>query len=181
MPTLDQIKQTVAQVNPIQEKRLLKMKEIPELVNFLHTDEQILRITPALVKHKHDVYPGIFSATNSRCFFLYKGGLITKIITEQFPYEKISSVEYKAGVLSADLIIYATGNSIKLENIAKEEVNDICEFLNQHSHQSVSTQTDFSPSANDVISQLERLAALKHQGALSEEEFEFSKKKLLGI
>jgi hypothetical protein len=173
MPTVDEIKDMIHNVNPTYAKGLLKMKEIPELVSFLATDEVILKITPAFL-NTGSWKSGVFVATDRRCFFLYKGGFFTKVITEQFTYDKISSVEYITDMVAVDLTIHSSGNSIKLKTIANSEVRELCEFLNSRAH----TPT---ASSNDVISQLERLVALKTQGALNEEEFIFSKKKLLGM
>lgn len=180
MPTLDQIKQMISQVNPKEEKSLIKMKEFPELESFLHADEVILKIASAFLSVDSGKN-GVLVATNTRCFFLYKGGLFSKVTIEQFAYDKISSVEYKTGILSADLIIHASGNRIKLEHLGNDVVRDICDFLNSHSRKPLSNTTPVSVNTDDVVSQLERLAILKENGVLTEEEFNVAKKKLLGL
>jgi len=181
MPNLDQLKQIITEVNPLKAKQILKMKEISELVNFLHDDEKILRITTATSKGKDYTHPGLFIATNTRCFFFYKGGLITKVIAEQFPYNKISSVGFKTGMMAADLLIDSSGASVvKLEWVDKSEVQELCEFLNSRAHSMSNQPIPVSPTdGDDIISKLERLAALKQSGALTEEEFLQAKTKLL--
>lgn len=186
MPTINQIKEMIHIINPALEPLLLKMKEIPELENFLHDDEEILRITKATSHGKDYVHPGVFVATNTRCFFFYKGGLITKVTAEQFPYDKISRVSFHSGMISADLFIESSGASIvKLEYVAKNEVQELCDFLNAQartaSAQSSEPIPSTSNSADDMISQLERLASLKSIGALTDDEFSQAKAKLLSL
>lgn len=182
MPTLSEIEKLIPQLNPRLDKQLLKMKEIPELETFLHSDETILRITSAFLKEGSGKN-GVFVATNTRCFFLYKGGLFNKVSSEQFAYDKISSVEFKTGMISAELIIYTSGNKIQLSNITKEEVRDLCEFLNSQSRKKPEPAAPpaSANTGNDMIAQLERLAHLKEIAAITEEEFIVAKKKLLGM
>lgn len=181
MPTLSEIEKLIPQLNPRLYTKLLKMKEIPELETFLHSDETILRITSTFLKG--GARNGIFVATNTRCFFLYKGGLFNKVSSEQIPYDKISSVEFNIGLLTGELVIYTSGNKIELENIIKEEVRDLCEFINSQSRKK--PEPAFPPTSvntgNDMIAQLERLAHLREIAAITEEEFIVAKKKLLGI
>ncbi|HAK74456.1 MAG TPA: hypothetical protein DCP36_14515, partial [Sporomusaceae bacterium] len=108
MPTLSEIEKLIPQLNPRRYTKLLKMKEISELVTFLHPDETILRITPALLPE--GVRNGIFIATNTRCFFLYKGGFFSEIFFELILYDKISSVEFNMSI--GQLIIYTVSKKI---------------------------------------------------------------------
>lgn len=180
MPTLSEIEKLIPQLNPRLYTKLLKMKEISELETFLHSDETILRITSAILKGSGK--NGVFVATNNRCFFLYKGGLFSHVSSEQFAYDKISSVEFSTGLISAELVIYASGNKIEL-SIIKEEVRDLCEFLNSQSRKKPEPVAPpaSANTGNDMIAQLERLAHLKEIAAITEEEFVVAKKKLLGM
>lgn len=86
-------------------------------------------------------------------------------------------------MISADLIIYTSGNKIQLSNITKEEVRDLCEFINSQSRKKpeLAAPAASTNTGNDMIAQLERLAHLKEIAAITEEEFVVAKKKLLGL
>lgn len=179
MPTLNELQSLIPQLNPKQYKKLLKMKEIPELVTFLHPDETILRIIPALLADS--AKDGIFIATNTRCFFLYKGGFFNEIFFEQILYDKISSVE--SDISLGQLVIYTFGKKTDFRGFIKEEVLDLCDFI--RSQERKKSELAAAPASinasNDMITQLERLAHLKEQGSITEEEFTVAKKKLLGM
>lgn len=179
MPTLSEIEKLIPQLSPRRYTDLLKMKEIPELVTFLHPDETILRITPTLLTD--GVRKGIFIATNTRCFFLYKGGFFNEIFFELILYDKISNVEFNMSI--GQLIIYTVSKKIEFQGIIKEELRDLCDFISSQARKK--SEPAAAPASantgNDMIAQLERLAHLKEQGAITEEEFTVAKKKLLGM
>lgn len=179
MPTLNELQSLLPQLSPRRYTELLKMKEIPELVTFLHPDETILKITPTLLTE--GVRKGIFIATNTRCFFLYKGGFFNEIFFEQILYDKISSVEFNMSV--GQLVIYTVGKKIEFQGIIKEELRDLCDFISSQAHKKseLAATPASANTGNDMITQLERLAHLKEQGAITEEEFTAAKKKLLGM
>ncbi|MDF2566439.1 MAG: phage protein [Massilibacillus sp.] len=198
MPTLSEIEKLIPQLSPRRYTELLKMKEIPELVTFLHPDETILRITPTLLTD--GVRKGIFIATNTRCFFLYKGGFFNEIFFELILYDKISSVEFNMsigqlviytvskkiefqGIIKEELRDLCVSKKIEFQGIIKEELRDLCDFISSQARKK-SEPAAAPASANtgsDMIAQLERLAHLKEQGAITEEEFIVAKKKLLGM
>ena len=187
MPSVDKIKEMIHNANPSKEKQIFRMKEVPELEKFLHADEVILRVTPAMASGKDYTHNGLFIATNRRCFFFYKGGIITKVIAEQFPYNKLSSVSFHSGFIAADLLIQSSGaNVFKVGMIEKKEIQELCDFLNTKAREATQIQVPITPvqtqahvPTDDLVAQLEKLATLKANGILSDEEFAQAKAKLL--
>ena len=66
---------------------------------------------------------------------------------------------------------------------AKKEAEEQAQYQQDQYEQQYQQQYEQPPATpeDDVVSQLERLAALKEQGILTEEEFAAQKAKLLGI
>lgn len=81
-------------------------------------------------------------------------------------------------MLSADLIIYTSGNKIELTRLHNEEVRDLSEFINSQSRKKPEPAVPVTNTnaGNDMIAQLERLAHLKEISAITEEELTVAKK-----
>ncbi len=174
----------------------LGRKEIAELPSILWEDELPERII-------HGWYGkgnGIVVATNKRLVFVDKG-LMWGLRVEDFPYDKVSSIEYNTGLLLGELTIYTSGNRAKIENIDKSQCREFAEYVRaritsvmQHRsvpsapHAVTTMQTNpvgpqASPvaSGHELMAQLERLGQLKIQGLIDDQEFKAAKAKLLGI
>lgn len=61
---------------------------------------------------------GIFAATNKRLIFIDKG-LMYGLKVEDFHYDKISSIQYLAGLLLGKLLIFVSGNKEVIDNVDK--------------------------------------------------------------
>lgn len=155
--------------------------EIDELPNILWDDEVPERIVQGFYKNGN----GILVATNKRVIFVNKGWVSLKV--EDFPYDRISSIEYGTGLVLGKIIIYSSGNKAVIEQVSKEYVRDFADYVRARStkassHAStppVAHTTPMSPGVDDPLSKLERLAKLRDQGAISPEEYDLLKKKLL--
>ena len=179
MYTVDEIKDAIRAL-PLEElqiKMVVDKSEIKELPNIIQDDETIKDIVPGF----YDQGSGILVATNRRLIFVYKG-LMWGLKVEDFPFDKISSIQYELGMLGGELEIFASGNEAKIKAVAKDRCRAFCEHV--RSLISTSVKKEDAPSAapasnDDMLSQLERLAKLKEAGALTDEEFALAKKKLL--
>lgn len=155
-------------------------REIKRLEGHLHGGEEV-RI---LAKGRYENAYGIVALTTQRLMFL-KEGLMGNTL-EDFPLDKISSVQSKAGMLMGELKIYSSGNSSIIDQIPKQDQRMIAEALRQRiatSDAAPSTPNASHPVAPqiDVAEQLTKFAALRDQGVISEEEFAAQKSKLLGM
>jgi hypothetical protein len=84
----------------------------------------------------------------------------------------------------AKITIFAPGNKAEIKHVHKEQVRAFCDYV--RARISGATQHASAPQAppatggqTDVVSQLERLAKLKEQGILTDEEFQAQKQKIL--
>lgn len=175
VPTLDEIKSQIQTIDGA--SKFFGFKEIKQLPDILWEDELIEK----LVQGFYNTGQGILVATNKRLIFVDKG-LIYGLRVEDFPYDKITSIQYKTGLLFGEIKIFASGNKADITQINKQQTRDFAEYVRarissvkEHASAPAPVQT----SSGDVITQLERLAELKEQGFLSEEEFLAQKKKIL--
>lgn len=155
--------------------KLLSRKEVKELPSLLWEDE----LPEALSTGRYNNGNGIVVATNKRAIFIDKG--LMSLTVEDFPYDRISSIEFHTGMMMGDITIYTSGNKAEIKSIPKDQVRPFAEFLRARITSAVPHQSQqASPGgSDDHIAQLERLASLKAQGAITEQEFEAEKSKLL--
>jgi len=156
-------------------------KELKELPNILWSDESVENIIQGTYNNGN----GILVATNRRLVFVDKGFLYG-LKVEDFPYEKISSIQYETGLLLGKLTIFTSGNKAVIDNVYKEKVRAFGDWVRAKISNASVISPPSMPKVNatsspslDIIEQLERLAKLKEQGILTEEEFQIQKKKIL--
>lgn len=176
MPTLEQVKEKVKNLDGC--SRFIGKWEINELPKILCEDEDILRLSDGV----YNQGLGIVVATNKRVLFLNKGILSSQI--EDFGYNKISSIQCNKGLALASLVIYTAGNKAVIDSMGKEDAQYFADCIRARISQGDSTsqiQQNGTPVGNtdDVVSKLERLAKLKEQGILTDEEFAQQKAKIL--
>lgn len=172
--------------------KLRGRREMDELPNILWEDE----VLEKLVQGKYNNNGGILVATNKRLIFIDKALLGSRLRVEDFPYDKLTSIQYDTGSFFSDastlepdrratITIFASGNKAEIKHVHKEQVQGFCDYVRARTsgiaeHASAPQAAASGGGAPDVVSQLERLARLKEQGMLTDEEFQGEKKKLLG-
>ena len=149
----------------------LKRKEIKELPKILSKNEKIDNI----IEGMYNGGIGILVSTNRRLIFIDKG-ILYGLKVEDFPLNKISSIQYETGLLSGKIKIHTTGNITTIDKVEKTSVRDFAEFVRNKIELKAETKNE---NQNDIFDKLEKLGNLKDKGILSNEEFEIQKKKLL--
>jgi len=177
MPTLIEIQSQIKNLGGLE--NYLGRKEIKELPAILWNDEKVENIIQGTYNNGN----GILVATNRRLVFVDKGFLFG-LKVEDFPYDKISSIQYETGMLFGKITIFTSGNKALIENVLKAKVrvfgDSVRAKISTPKENSVPQQT-INQSPIDVADQLERLAKLKENGVLSDEEFAQQKSKILGF
>ena len=157
--------------------RFLRRREINELPSVLWEDE----LPEMVVTGLYNDSKGILVATNQRLLFLDKGFMSFKM--EDFSYDKITSIESKTGMLEGEITIYASGNKEEIKSIPKDLTRPFADFLgakvSRSSKPSLPSSETSSPSVS-IADELEKFAALRDRGILSEAEFAEQKARLLG-
>ena len=176
MPSLEEVKSQIEHLGGA--TKLLGFKEIKELPKILWEDEQVEK----LVQGRYGKGIGILVATNKRLIFVDKG-LIYGLRVEDFPYDKISSIQYETGLVYGEIKIFASGNKADIEHVNKKHAKNFAEYVRARisgvKEHASAPEDPAQASSDDVITQLERLAKLKEQGILSEDEFLVQKENIL--
>ena len=120
---------------------------------------------------------GILVSTNRRLVFIDKG-LLYGLKVEDFPLDKITSIQYETGILMGKIKIHTSGNIAEIDNIEKASTRNFSEFVRNKLSQPTKT-TDTNNSQPDILTQIEKLGKLKDSGIITEDEFIEQKKKLL--
>jgi hypothetical protein len=157
--------------------KLLGRKEVAELPAILWEGE----IVQDIIQGYYNNGLGILVATQRRLIFVDKG-LMWGLKVEDFPVDKISSIQYETGLLMGTVTIFTSGNRADIKNVPKDEARRFAETVRARISASAPKAAPSPPTAapanGDIVSQLERLAALKERGVLTEEEFAAQKSRI---
>lgn len=172
---LNEIKKQIQELKLSNISIYLGRKEINELPQILAESETIDNIAQGTYNNGQ----GILVSTNRRLVFVDKG-LLYGLKVEDFPLDKITSIQYETGLLLGEIKIHTSGNIAKIDNVEKATARTFAEFVRNKLSQPKETTTIINNQPN-VLDQLEKLAKLKEQGILTQEEFDTQKKKLLDL
>lgn len=120
---------------------------------------------------------GILVSTDRRLVFIDKG-LLYGLKVEDFPLEKITSIQYETGLLLGSVKIHTSGNIATIDNVEKTSARKFAEFVRNKLSEPKENNSAINVQPS-VLDQLEKLAKLRDSGILSNEEFAEQKKKLL--
>ncbi|GAF63848.1 hypothetical protein BTS2_0740 [Bacillus sp. TS-2] len=149
-------------------------KEIKELPNILHDGEIIQYATSGLMENN----TWLVVCTNTRIIFLDKG-MIYGLKQKEIALNKINSIAQKRGLLLGEIHIWDGADKFQIKNCLKETVQPFVDATNH----AIST---FRQSQNSVVSdtqsnysKIKELKELLDMGAITDEEFQKEKTKLL--
>lgn len=162
-------------------------KEVTHLPEILADDENIKYLTSGLM----DGTTWLIVCTQKRIILL-DYGMFFGMKQSEMALENINSISYQTGLIFGSIEIWHGGARMLIENCNKQTVKPFVDAVNaaikeskqnQQSATAANAQTSAQSSAtdDDVVSKLERLAALKEKGILTDEEFSAQKAKLLGL
>lgn len=123
--------------------------------------------------------------TTRRLLFLDKG-MFYGLKQVELPLSQISGITYKVGLLLGKIMISTSGGNQVIDNLQKLEVTPLANLISdlvegtRQASRAVAPAIQAAPAADDdVVSRLERLAALKERGILTDMEFLDQKQKIL--
>lgn len=180
MPTLTEVELQIKSVD--NGSKYFGKREIKELPNILWEDEKIEKLVQGLYEGSN----GILVATNKRLIFVDKG-VFWGLRVEDFPYDKITSIQYETGMILGKIIIFASGNKAAIENINKNIARNFADYVRARissvkEHASLPKESPtYNTDSDKILNQLERLSKLHISGDLTDDEFSVAKKKLLGL
>lgn len=154
--------------------------EIKELPNLLATDEPVLAVTDAQFVKTMDA--GILLVTPKRMISVSKAMFrLAKI--HDYPNGTIQKVSFKNHFMSPVIRLHTDTNIVEFECFCdKRDAEIFYDFIDKIYNTDHQPKTDEAKAAAmpaAILEQLEKLAALRENGVLTEEEFATQKKKLL--
>jgi len=129
---------------------------------------------------------GLLVMTDKRLIFLKEGMLSSTL--EDFPFDKISSIQWSSGMLSGKITIFLSGNKGEITNVEKADGKAIADNVRSRisslgdTPASTSSTSESAPNSSADMSPLDLLQQLQqmHQaGVLTEEEFTRKKTEIL--
>ncbi len=175
MPTLAEVKKMVKDLG-IEADQFGTKKEIKYLPQILKENEKIY----ALTSGKMDGKTWLITCTNTRVIFLDKG-MIYGLKQVDTPLEKINSIEHKTGLFFGEISIWDGSSSTTIKSISKATVKPFVNKINDAIQALKQVTAAPQKTEDDLIAQLEKLAALVDKGVLTQEEFQAKKKKMLDL
>jgi hypothetical protein len=178
MPNLEEVKAQLKNISG--SDTFMSSNDVKALPGILWENETIENA----IRGFYNEGNGLLVATNNRLFFVNKGIFSLKV--EDFPYDKITTIQYESGILLGKITIYTSGNKAVIDNTAKGPSKTFSEWLrnrinNKSTTAPVQTISPAPSTESSAIDQIKKLAELKDAGVLTEEEFTAKKKQLLGI
>jgi hypothetical protein len=124
---------------------------------------------------------GLLAMTNQRLIFYFHGVMSQKV--EDFPYSRISSVQWSGGMLMGTLTVFASGNKAEIKQVPKDQGKTLADQLRQRiSGGAPSAPAQPAPAAapaGDIASRLATLDQLRAAGAITDEEYRDRRTKIL--
>jgi len=173
--------------NPVKEmKQLLKQCNPKISDGLMYSDNTIKKLAEVLLPNEKIEYAvrditvlGVCTDKRFICI-TYKSSFSTDVA--DISYSKISSVKIDSGIGNDELEIFMSGNKIKVKYTGKERAKEMYTYLQgkllQADKNNCAPQSSNGTTENK-IDQLERLAKLKEQGILTEQEFALQKQLIL--
>jgi hypothetical protein len=153
-------------------------REIKRLTGHLWEGETVEQMTTGT----YGKGTGLVALTDRRLLFIHEG--VMSHSSEDFPMDKVSSVQWSAGMMTGEIVIFASGNKSEIKMVNKDDGKEIVDTIRHR----ISAQSDAPASpANsttapaDPIEQLKKLGELRDAGILTPEEFDAKKADLLKL
>ncbi|CCH88990.1 conserved protein of unknown function [Modestobacter italicus] len=156
-------------------------REIRKLIEHLWEDERVEQLSTGMYGKGN----GILVRTDRRLLFLVDGW--TGATSEDFPFTRISSVQWSSGMLMGTVTIFASGNKAEIKNVHKEIGKNMVDAVRAtisrpappiYTAPPVSLSSAPSGGA-DVFEQLRKLGELRDAGVVTVAEFDAKKAELL--
>lgn len=188
MPTLDQIWQ---QINTLPHKYIFyTRKEIRYLPKIMNEDERILALTSGFMNNR----TWLAVCTNRRVLFLDRG-MFFGLRQLQMNLDRIQAIDSSFGLAFGTIRVWDGAASMSIGLVLKSTVapfvKTVQDAMDKYKrlmvHELAATATGAHQAAatagslpqNQMINELERLAKLKVDGHLTEQEYAAAKAKLL--
>lgn len=152
-------------------------REIKRLTNYLWEGETVDQMTSGT----YGKGTGLLVLTDRRLLFVQDG--IMSQTSEDFPMDKVSSIQWTSGMMMGKITIFASGNKSEITNVGKDDgkeiVDKIRHLISATREQAPAATPAAAAVAADPLEQLKKLGELRDAGVLTPEEFDAKKMDLL--
>jgi len=149
-------------------------REIKRLPEHLWEGETVERMTTGAYGNGN----GLVVLTDRRLLFIQDGVMSKK--SEDFPLDKVSSVQWGSGLMLGAITIFASGNKTEIKNVNKDDGKEMVDLVRARLSAPKAAPLAATGAAQpDIIGQIKQLGELMAAGVLSHEEFEAKKAELL--
>lgn len=158
--------------------RVFGRKELRHLRNLLGASERVADLGVGEYGGKQ----GLVVITNERLFFFEKS--LGSETVEQFPIDAISSISVRKKRTGETLDVSVAGTKAEISGMMHGQGDAVSRAFRSIKQGGLEAPQALAPerlavAADDPIEQLERLAALRDKGIVSDEEFEAKKAELM--
>ena len=154
-------------------------RELKQIGSLLNSEERLLDIIQGVYANQ----TGVVLHTTNRVIFFAKGIVSTTL--EEFQLDQITSIQYTTNMLTGEITIFASGNRAEIKSTVKAHTKPFVDALRTHldsqKPQAAQTPAPTPPASPSMMDELEKLAALRERGVLTDDEFAAAKRKILRI
>jgi hypothetical protein len=152
-------------------------REIKKLVEHLWEGERVERMTTGYYGNGN----GLIVLTDRRLLFIQDGMLSHK--TEDFPLDKLSSVQWSSGIALGSITVFSAGNKAVIQKMNKVDGKAMVDLVRGRMNDGAQAPAaaPVATPASDPFADIERLAELRDKGIITEDEFTAKKQALLGL
>lgn len=156
--------------------KLGAMREVRRLEPLLWEGEQVLGLT----RGTYGDETGTLVLTDRRVLFVFIG--VMRKHTEDFTYDRISSIAWHSRFAFGTVDIFASGNKIEITRVLAEQGKQFVDLAREKVSASQRGAPGVAPAASaaDPIEQLRHLSALHDSGGLTDDEFTAAKARVVG-
>jgi hypothetical protein len=162
--------------NEVGDDQFFTKRELNHLPGVLSEGEQVLAFTSGLM----DGHTWLITLTDRRIIFLDKG-MIFGLKQTSIDLDKVNAVSGETGMMLGKIAIEDGASQRVIKNVWKRTVvaftNKVRDAM--EARKQALRQSHVATPADDVVSKLERLAALHDRGILSADEFAQQKSRIL--
>jgi hypothetical protein len=126
---------------------------------------------------------GLVVLTDRRLLF-FRGGLVGKN-SEDFPRDKVSSVQFSSGLVLGKITLFASGNKAEIQKVNKADAKRVVGNMRARLSAPTPDAAQTAPpvpgmaAGDDLVEQIKKLAELRDAGAITAAGFEFMKAALI--
>ena len=153
--------------------RLFGRKELRHLRNLLHANERVVELGQGTYGDRQ----GLIILTDYRLFFFEKS--LGTETNQEFILKSVTSMSSSKKMTGDTLMIHTAGNEAEIRNMSHGQGDTLTRAFRNLQATSNAPAASPVPPADDLLTQLERLAGMRDRGIISTDEFNAKKAQLM--